>query len=111
MAAEMKQPNLIPQFIYLIKRLAEEYPALAYIHLIEPRVNNSEDISSLPGESLDFAREAWKPTGRPFLVAGGYTSENALEHMKLPGRENDVVVFGRWFIANVRLVLICEIRR
>ena len=103
MLAEMKQPNPIPQFTYLIKRLAEGYPSLAYIHLIESR-GGSADGSSLPGESLDFAREAWKPTGRPFLVAGGYTSENALEHMKLPGRENDVVIFGRWFIANVRLV-------
>ena len=100
MHADMKQPNPVPQFTYLIKQLAEKYPGLAYIHLIESR-GGSADGSSLPSETLDFAREAWRPTGRPFIVAGGYTAENALEHMNLPGRENDIVAFGRWFVANV----------
>ena len=103
----MKQPYPIPQFTYLISRLTEEHPNLSYIHLIEPRVGGSTgsaDIQVPIGESLDFARTIWKKTGRPFFVAGGYTPQNALEHMSIPGNENDVCVFGRWFIANVSFI-------
>lgn len=92
----------IPQFTHLISELANRHPTLSYVHLVEPRaIGGGVDVSPQQGESLDFARAAWKQTGRPFLVAGGYTPELALEHMKIAGHENDVVVFGRHFLANV----------
>lgn len=99
----MKVENPIPQFSYLITKLAKEQPNLAYIHLVEKRAGGGSDDEVPEGESLEFARKAWRKTGRPFLVAGGYTPQNALEHLSKPGNENDVVVFGRWFIANVSL--------
>jgi 2,4-dienoyl-CoA reductase-like NADH-dependent reductase (Old Yellow Enzyme family) len=99
-AMRMKDP--IPQFSYAVEQLAERFPSLSYLHLIEPRVvGGGVDRSPTGDESLDFARKIWRKTGRPLLVAGGYTPEIALEHMLMEGRENDVIVFGRRFIANV----------
>lgn len=95
----MKDP--IPQFSYIISQLAERYPSLSYIHLINPGVAGTGYITPAEGESIDFAREIWRKTGRPFLIAGKFTPELALEHMEKEGAENDIVVFGRKFHANV----------
>lgn len=97
----MLQDNPVPQFSHLVTALANSHPDLSYIHFVEPRVNGNLDKYVPPEENVDFARKIWKKTGRPFFVAGGYTPQNALEHMSKPGHENDVVVFGRWFISNV----------
>lgn len=102
----MKQEDPLPQFSHIISSLADSFPNLSYIHLVEPRVNGIFDKVCPEGESLDFARQIWKKTGKPLFVAGGYTPENALEHMAVPGHENDVCVFGRWYIANVSLIAI-----
>ena len=92
--SEMKMKDPIPQFSHIVRELAEKHPNLAYIHVIE---------SHEEGESLDFLRDIWRPTGRPFLSASGFTPASALEHMSKPGYENEMVVFGRLFIANVSL--------
>jgi NADPH2 dehydrogenase len=101
----MKMANPIPQFTYLIEQLTARYPRLSYIHFVEPRTTGGGvDVVPAANESNDFARQIWKKTGRPFLTSGGYTPEDALEHMRGVdgcGRERDVVVFGRRFIANV----------
>ena len=104
----------VSQFGYIISQLASNYPTLSYIHLVEPRaVGGGTDVKPPPGESLDFARKLWKKTGRPFLSAGGYTPENALSHFADQDataeedlKENELVVFGRWFISNVSLLSI-----
>jgi NADPH2 dehydrogenase len=104
----MKMSDPIPQFSYIISYLATHYPSLSYIHLIEARaIGGGVDVVPLPGESLDFARRIWKKTGRPFLAAGGYTPENAQSHLSGQKNtnedltENELIVFGRWFISNV----------
>ena len=74
---------------------------MAFIHLTEARVNGHSDVGEKPQETLDFAREAWRPTGQPFLMAGGFNRENALSRMAEEGMENVAIVFGRHFIANV----------
>ncbi|UKZ51044.1 hypothetical protein TrVGV298_004799 [Trichoderma virens] len=65
----MKEP--IPQFSDVINKAKEL--GLAYIHLIEPRVANSDDLDHLITESLDFAINLW---GGPILLAGGYKPDN-----------------------------------
>src|ERR1700753_744368 len=97
----MRMDDPVPQFSHFINHLADAHPRLAYIHLTESRVKNNEDIGERPDESLDFARNIWKKTGRPFLNAGGYNAQNALKFMNEEERENCLVVFGRWFISNV----------
>ena len=98
---EMRMANPIPQFTHLISTVASRHPSMAYIHLIESRVCNWTDLGEKPEESLDFAREVWRPTGQPFLVAGGFNPENALSRMAEEGMENVAIVFGRHFVSNV----------
>jgi NADPH2 dehydrogenase len=105
----MKMADPVPQFSYIISQLASRHPSLSYIHLVEPRaVGGGTDVTPPPGESLDFARKIWKETGRPFLSAGGYTPEIALDHLSEKSaiaddnlKDNELVVFGRWFLSNV----------
>src|ERR1700753_2253229 len=102
---EMLDP--LPQFSYILSSLATNHPFLSYVHLSEPRVQGDGTDRLSSGQSIDFARKIWARTGRPFLVAGGFTPQSALEYMRNgEGRERDVVVFGRWFIANVSLTSI-----
>jgi hypothetical protein len=103
----MKMADPVPQFSHILSNLASSHPRLSYVHFIDARIN--PDFPE--HETLDFARAIWTPTGRPFLIAGGFTPELALEHFKQPGRENDVVVFGRWFIANVSNVFSFSLER
>jgi len=79
--------------------------------MVEPRTTGGGiDLVPPPGESLDFARKIWKKTGRVFLSAGGFTAENVLSHFTSDDandrdlKENEMVVFGRWFISNPDLV-------
>jgi NADPH2 dehydrogenase len=103
----MRMKDPVPQFSYIISQLADRHPSLSYLHLVEPRaIGGGEDVIPTEGESLDFASNIWKRTSRPLLVAGGYTPELALEHMRQCGRENDIVVFGRWFISNVSFLFL-----
>ena len=101
---EMRMKNPIPQFSQLVRELATQHPNLAYLHAVEARVDGHKEIELIQTtDSLDFIREIWRPTDRPFLVAGGFTPESALENMSKPEYENDMIVFGRLFLANVRV--------
>jgi len=104
----MRMADPVPQFSYIIQQLADRFPSLSYIHMVEPRTTGGGiDLVPPPGESLDFARKIWKKTGRVFLSAGGFTAENVLGHFTSDDandrdlKENEMVVFGRWFISNV----------
>ncbi len=100
-----------PQFIHFISELADRFPGMAYIHLPEPRAagNQYQDVPA--GVSLDFARKAWKKSGGAFFSAGGHSAKSALTHFDVEGRENEAVVFGRYFIANVCSSSLRETRR
>lgn len=94
---EMKMVDPKPQFTHFISELASRHPTLSYIHLIEGRAD--EGVENVQ-ETLDFAIDAWRPTGQPFFMAGGLTRENALAIMEREGMDNVALVFGRWFLAN-----------
>ncbi|KAI0686790.1 NADH:flavin oxidoreductase/NADH oxidase [Cytidiella melzeri] len=97
---EMKMADPIPTFSYIIKELAERHPSLAFVHVVEPRVNGSTDREAGQGESNDFIRAIWQP--RPLISAGGYDRELALE----AAEQKDVLVaFGRPYIPNPDLPL------
>ncbi|KAJ7850142.1 hypothetical protein B0H13DRAFT_2401508 [Mycena leptocephala] len=61
---EMGMSDPLPTFSYVISELATRNSSLAYLHLIESRSN-------------DALRALWAP--RPFMRAGGFTRETALE--------------------------------
>ncbi|KAI0076952.1 NADH:flavin oxidoreductase/NADH oxidase [Panus rudis PR-1116 ss-1] len=92
---DMRMKDPIPTFSYLIKKIVDLYPDLAYIHVVEPRVEGIEDKIPDEGESSDFLRKIWSP--RPYIAAGGLKRDSAIEFADTKG---DLVAFGRFFIAN-----------
>ena len=46
----MKDP--VPTFSYLVERLAEDFPELAYLHVIEPGVSNYWNVPIGPGHVI-----------------------------------------------------------
>lgn len=97
---EVGMEDPVPTFSYLVRRLAEKHPALAYIQVIEPRVIGNVDRDARAGESNDFIREIWRP--RPLISTGGYNRALALETAENKG---DLIAFGRHYIPNPDLVL------
>ena len=49
-AIGMKMADPIPTFSYLVAELAKRHPNLAFLHLVEPRVEGSMDRKVLQGE-------------------------------------------------------------
>ncbi|KAK0184558.1 hypothetical protein F5146DRAFT_938538 [Armillaria mellea] len=94
---EMRMEDPIPMFSYLVKEIGQRHTDLAYLHVIEPRMNGFEVREDEPGvgESNGFIRELWSP--RPLISAGGYTREEA---MKVADEKGELIAFGRYFISN-----------
>ncbi|KAJ6483968.1 hypothetical protein C8R45DRAFT_829811 [Mycena sanguinolenta] len=63
-----------PTFKYLVRSL-REFPLLAYLHIIEPRIEGSGDWDAC--HSNEFIRELWGD--RTLISAGGYTRATALD--------------------------------
>lgn len=90
----------VPTFSYLAEQLKKL--GLAYLHIIESRVNNNVDCQST--ESVDFLLKIWD-NATPVLLAGGYTPDNVKEAADSKyGQYDAVFVFGRHFLANPDLV-------
>ena len=101
----MKMTHPVPQFQYIVEQLAARHPNLSYIHFVEPRISGYDDVPEDEKESLEFPRKIWRRTGRPFISAGGFKRQDALEHVSRKGRENELIAFGRYFISNVSFLL------
>ncbi|KAG5651136.1 hypothetical protein H0H81_009747 [Sphagnurus paluster] len=90
-----------PQFGYFVEELRKRFPNLAYVHVVEPRVNGYTDISIPEGHSNDFIREIWGsgdgPNDRRLISAGGYKRANGIE---VADKKGDLIAYGRPFIAN-----------
>lgn len=99
---KMAHPDILATFSYLVTELARAYPQLAFLHLIEPRANNSEDVKPGEGESLDFLASMWAP--RALLVAGGQEPTLEGAERSVGKYENSVAVYGRYFLSNPDLV-------
>ncbi|KAJ7481910.1 hypothetical protein FB451DRAFT_1444661 [Mycena latifolia] len=94
---DMGMPDPLPTFSHVISQLATRHPTLAYIHLVEPRVNGN--VAREPGtvgahESNDALRALWAP--RPLICAGGFARADALA----AAESGSLVAFGRFYISN-----------
>ncbi|KAJ8507389.1 hypothetical protein ONZ45_g10252 [Pleurotus djamor] len=99
---EMRMKDPKPTFSYFVTQVTERFPDLAYLHVIEPRMATGEpvpDSTLSPYEENDFLRKIWAP--RPFISAGGYTRDLALEAVE----KGDIIAVGRYFISNPDLPL------
>ncbi|RDB18129.1 putative inactive dehydrogenase EasA [Hypsizygus marmoreus] len=92
---DMGMADPIPQFTYFVTQLRIQYPTLAYLHVVEPRISGSVDRVASAHESNDFIRAIWKPL--PYITAGAYTRESALQTAEETG---ELVTFGRLYISN-----------
>ncbi|KAJ7610084.1 hypothetical protein FB45DRAFT_844679 [Roridomyces roridus] len=84
-----------PTYRHLVTELRDRYPDLAYLHVVEPRVDGSATVEIKEGQSNDFIRDIWG--SRPLISAGGYTRETALATAQDKG---DLIAFARPYIAN-----------
>ncbi|KAI0636631.1 FMN-linked oxidoreductase [Trametes polyzona] len=97
---DMRMKNPVPTFSYLVTRIREKHPDLAYIHVVEPGVLGFIDVEQRREESNDFIRDIWLP--RPLISAGRYDRDSALKRCE---RTGELIAFGRLFIANPDLPL------
>lgn len=89
----------IPTFSHLISSLASSHPSLAYLSLVEPRVEGDSDNkrTDISGESNEFAYKIWQPKA---LLTAGWTSDP--ERAAKEADDKGILAgFGRAFIANV----------
>ncbi|KAH9851287.1 NADH:flavin oxidoreductase/NADH oxidase [Lenzites betulinus] len=92
---EMRMPNPLPTFTYLVSQLVLHHPNLAYLHVVEPSVSGNTDRDPKEGESNEFIQKMWLP--RPLVSTGGYTRERALQVAEETGQ---LIAFGRAFVSN-----------
>jgi len=85
----------VPTYSHLVSELRRRHPDLAYIHVVEPRVDGIMDKELHDSESNDFLRSIWG--NRPFISAGGHTRESGTEFADKYG---DLIAYGRLFISN-----------
>ena len=84
-------PDPIPTFSFVITQIREQYPSLAYIHVIRSRDPGD-------GDSLEFARQLWSETdGRVFISADGFDPVSAAKSVESFG---GAVAFGKWYLSN-----------
>lgn len=95
---KMKDPK--PQFSYYVEELKKL--KLAYIHVVESRINGNADIDN--NEKVSFLVDIWGKTS-PVFIAGGFTADSAQQAVDIEYKDKDVgIVFGRYFISNPDLV-------
>ena len=92
----MRMEDPKPTFSYFVSQAKERFPKLAYLHVIEPRVNGADDCDPDDMDSNDFLRKIWGD--KVFISAGGYNPQNAVETANTKG---GLIAFGRHYIANV----------
>ncbi|KAL0579901.1 hypothetical protein V5O48_002072 [Marasmius crinis-equi] len=102
--SDEKDPR--PLYTYVVNEIKKAHPTLAYLHVVEPRVNGIYDVKSdLDGKDNEFIRDIWTATpggndtehGRRLITAGNFVLETATE---LADTKGDLIAFGRRFIAN-----------
>ncbi|WWC92566.1 uncharacterized protein L201_007525 [Kwoniella dendrophila CBS 6074] len=113
----MREPNVydkegelidgpIITFSNLLEKIFEEFPQLAYVHVVESRITGSTDQDSdkfdVVKDTIQPFREISKKYKTPFIASGGFTKESAIEHSKK--YQDDLIAFGRYFTSNPDLV-------
>lgn len=83
-------------FDHVTAKLGER--GLAYLHLVEPRADQTSDVNALDPNAPDAASRFKGRFGGPIIAAGGFTRETAAQ--AIAGGSVDAVAFGRLFIAN-----------
>ncbi|EEB93949.1 hypothetical protein MPER_07326 [Moniliophthora perniciosa FA553] len=98
---DMRMQDPKPQFTHLVTEIRKAHPSLAYIHVVEPRVNGQENLTEIPkGWDNDFIREIWTLSpggndtedGRRLISAGNHDPESGTHFADEKG---DLIAYGR----------------
>lgn len=92
----MKDSAGLALWNYVITELGKRN--IAYLHLIEPRSDFTNDEKPLDMDAPDVASLFKKAFGGPIISAGGFVPETAAE--AVASGKSDAIAFGRLFIAN-----------
>jgi 2,4-dienoyl-CoA reductase-like NADH-dependent reductase (Old Yellow Enzyme family) len=84
---DMEDDTPVETWSYLTQQIQSNHSDLAYLHFVESREGGHSDEELLEHESLDPFRNIWQG---PFITSGG--------------SPNNLISFGRLFIANPDLV-------
>ena len=97
----MRMDDPLPQFKDIVKKL-DSFDDLAYVHLVESRIDGNADNDDSPADKLEPFVDEFRNT---VLIAGGFKPDSAhtLVDSQYPNK-NVVVVFGRYFISTPDLV-------
>ncbi|KAL0575580.1 hypothetical protein V5O48_006396 [Marasmius crinis-equi] len=95
----------VPTYSHLVKELKKAHPTLAYIHVVDPRVDGVAIVEDVGHRSNEFIREIWTEgpggieaeDGRRLISAGNYDLATGAE---LADTKGDLVAYGRQFISN-----------
>lgn len=93
---DMQDSDTRSLFQHAASELGERH--LAYIHVVEPRADQSSDNNALDPNAPDAAQTLRASFGGPVISAGGYVRESAEE--AISQKRADAIAFGRLFIAN-----------
>ncbi|KAK1990956.1 NADH:flavin oxidoreductase/NADH oxidase [Colletotrichum falcatum] len=94
----MRMADPVPQFAHVARALRGL--GLAYLHVVEGRVDGAADTERGGGESARFMVDAWGGAS-PVIVAGGFGPRSAGRAAEEDyGAAEVAVAFGRWFISN-----------
>ncbi|SCU92822.1 LAME_0F01640g1_1 [Lachancea meyersii CBS 8951] len=102
------EPLIVAQYAYLLgelqKRAQEKDRALAYVHVVEPRVTNpfyAEGQGWFKDGSNEFVYSVWKG---PVIRAGNYALDPRAALADVQANERTLIGYGRLFISNPDLV-------
>ncbi|KAI8074267.1 uncharacterized protein B0P05DRAFT_512803 [Gilbertella persicaria] len=92
----MQDEDVVATTSYLVSRIQERHPDLAYLHFIEPRADVHMSDEATTNDTLEPFRKIWKG---PLITASGFSTarEYAFEFAEKTG---SMIAFGRAFIAN-----------
>ncbi|AOW03417.1 hypothetical protein B0I73DRAFT_130968 [Yarrowia lipolytica] len=101
---DVDEDKTLPQYKYLFEQLEkraveDETKRLSYIHVVEPRVDGVNDVTTKSWQSNEPFRKIW--TGN-LIRAGGFKRQSAIEVAQQDNKT--LVAFGRYFISNPDLV-------
>jgi NADPH2 dehydrogenase len=89
----------MPTFTTLTSELKKRFPDLAYLHVVEGRLDDRVDKSEVRQDTRnDFLRDLWTP--RPYISTGAATFKTGIENAEKKG---DVIAYGRYYLANVSI--------
>ncbi|KAI0287580.1 FMN-linked oxidoreductase [Russula brevipes] len=97
----MRMPDPVPTFSEVVTRIRDDYPAFAYLHVLEPTTHHKAKANEGSGgawndeESNRFLRDIWGD--RVYIANSDFGRDSAIEAVE---KEGGLISFARHFISN-----------